>query len=82
MYPKEAVTNINDTDLKHYENKHMHYAVIAASVKNDNFTLKNLDIHLFLIQKIDCGNTLDPHEQGGSNEYPQIIFGLKISKII
>ena len=79
MYPKEAVTNINDTDLQHYENIHMHYAVISSSVKNDNFTLKNLDIRLFLIQNIDCGN---PHEQGGSNEYPQIIFGLKISKII
>ena len=29
---------------------------------------------LFLLQNIDCGYTLEPPRQGGSNEYPQSMF--------
>ena len=29
---------------------------------------------LFLLQNIDCGYSLEPHRQGGSNVYPQSMF--------
>ena len=29
---------------------------------------------LFLLQNIDCGNSLEPPRRGGSNEYPQSMF--------
>ena len=36
---------------------------------------------LFLLQNIDCGYTLEPPRRGGSNVYPQSMFGAKIRKI-
>ena len=43
----------------------------AAGVfrKNENFQQKNFDIFLIFGQNIDCGYTLEPPRQGGSNEY-------------
>ena len=38
-------------------------------------------IFLFWAQNIDCGYSLEPPHQGGSYEYPQLIFGAKIWKI-
>ena len=32
---------------------------------------------LFLLQNIDCGYSLEPPRQGGSNVYPQFMFKLK-----
>ena len=37
---------------------------------------------LFLLQNIDCGYSLEPPRRGGSNEYPQSMFGAKIKKNI
>ena len=34
-----------------------------------------------LVKNIDCGNTLEPPRQGGSNEYPQSMFRAEIWKI-
>ena len=31
-------------------------------------------IFLFLLKDIDCGYSLEPTRQGGSNEYPQSMF--------
>ena len=31
-------------------------------------------------QNIDCGYTLEPHYQGGSNEHQQFMFWTKIKK--
>ena len=31
-------------------------------------------IFLILLQNIDCGYSLEPHWQGGSNVYPQFMF--------
>ena len=39
------------------------------------------DIFLIFAQNIDCGYTLEPPRRGGSNEYPQSMFGAKIRKI-
>ena len=37
---------------------------------------------LFLLQNIDCGYSLEPPRRGGSNVYPQSMFGAKIRKKI
>ena len=48
----------------------------------ENFQLKKKeDIFLIFAQNINCGYTLEPPRRGGSNEYPQSIFGAKIRKI-
>ena len=36
---------------------------------------------LFLLQNIDCGYSLEPPRRGGSNVYPQSMFGAKTRKI-
>ena len=53
----------------------------CLSFKIENFQLKTFDIFLIFAQNIDCGYTLEPPRQGGSNEYPQC-FGAKIRKIV
>ena len=35
---------------------------------------------LFLVKNIDCGYSLEPPRRGGSNEYPQSMFGAEIEK--
>ena len=42
--------------------------------KNENFQIKNSDIFHISAQNIDCGYSLEPPCQGGSNEYPQSMF--------
>ena len=39
-------------------------------------------IFLIFAQNIDCGYSLEPPRQGGSNEYPQSMFLAKIRKIL
>ena len=39
--------------------------------------LKIFAIFLIFPQNIDCGDTLEPPCQGGSNEYPQSMFWSK-----
>ena len=58
----------------------MHYTEIFKVVKNKNFQKKIFDIFLILSQNVDCGYTLEPPRQGGSNEYPQSMFWIKIKK--
>ena len=36
---------------------------------------------LFLLINIDCGYSIEPPRRGGSNEYPQSMFGAEIWKI-
>ena len=47
------------------------------ALKVENFQQKNLDIFLIFAQNIDCGRTLEPPRQGGSNVYPQSMFWSK-----
>ena len=47
---------------------------ISKVVKNENFQQNNFDIFLIFAQNIDCGHTLEPPQQGGSNKYPQSMF--------
>ena len=45
------------------------------TTKNLTFSDKNSDIlHISAAQNIDCGYSLEPPRQGGSNEYPQSMF--------
>ena len=54
----------------HYENLPMQCTEIFSAVKIENFIrkipMKNFDIFIFA-QNIDCGYTLEPSRQGGSN---------------
>ena len=38
-------------------------------------------IFLISAQNIDCGYSLEPPRRGGSNEYPQSMFSVKVGKI-
>ena len=42
--------------------------------KKENFLIKNSDIFQISARNIDCGYSLEPPRQGGSNEYHQSTF--------
>ena len=46
----------------------------------ENFQRKKKDFFDIFAQNIDCGYTLEPPLRGGSNEYPQSTFWIKIKK--
>ena len=48
--------------------------------KNWKFSDKNSDIFHISSQNIDCGYSLEPPWQGGSNEYPQSMFSCRNKK--
>ena len=53
------------------------------SPKHENFQIKNMMLHVFFFisaQNIDCGSSLEPHQRGGSNEYPQSMFSCRNKK--
>ena len=64
----------------HYENTPMLNIDFSEIVKIENFQQKIFDIFLIFAQNIDCGYTLEPPRQGGSNEYPQSMFWSKNKK--
>ena len=45
-------------------------------------SLEKYDVFNIYAQNIDCRYMLEPPRQGGSNEYPQSIFWIKIRKIV
>ena len=52
--------------------KHAYLNILQISPpKNENFQIKNSDSFNNSAQNIDCGYSLEPPRQGGSNEYPQ-----------
>ena len=59
----------------HNENLSMHYTEKNSAVEIKNFGILNL-----IARNIDCGYTLEPPHQGGSNEYPQSMFWSKNNK--
>ena len=61
--------------LFHYENTPIQiYWKIHHQKKPWKFSDKNSDIFRISAQNIDCGYSLEPPRQGGSNEYPQSMF--------
>ena len=61
-------------------NMSVQYTAIFHGCKNDNFQMIFFYIFLIFAQNIDCGYTLEPPQQGGSNEYPQSMFWSKNKK--
>ena len=63
--------------------KHAYSNILKiSSPTTENFQIKNSDIFQILTQNIDCGYSLEPPRRGGSNEYPQSLFGTEIRKIM
>ena len=52
------------------------------TTKNWKFSEKNPDIVNISAQNIDCGYSLEPPRQGGSNEYHNLCFWAEIRKIM
>ena len=58
-------------------------AKYVSAVKNENLLEKRLIRTLNIYaQNIDCGYMLEPPSRGGSNKYPQSMFGSEIGKKI
>ena len=69
-------------ELVHYENMPIQICRKCHYQKTQDFSDKNADIFHISAQNIDCEYSLEPHRQGGSNEYPQSLFWAKIWKIM
>ena len=66
---------VDDLSIQlNYENMPMQLTKVFKLVK-----MKIFSRYFFYIfaQNIDCGNTLEPHRRGGSNQYPQSMFWSK-----
>ena len=48
--------------------------------KIEKFQIKKSDNFQVYAQNIDCGYSLEPPRQGGSNEYPQSMFFIRNKK--
>ena len=57
---------------RHYENAPI--KIYRQFFHQKNFQIKKFEIFLISAQNIDCGYSLEPPHQGGSNEYPQSMF--------
>ena len=58
----------------------MQYLEIFFSDVKINKKSLGKNIFNIFVQSIDCGYTLEPLRQGGSNEYPQPMFWIKNKK--
>ena len=58
----------------------MQYTEIFSDEEIKHFIEKKNDIFNIYAQNIDCGYTLEPPRQGGSNECPQSMFWIKNKK--
>ena len=63
--------------------KHAYSNILKISPpKPQSFQIKKLWYFHISAQNIDCGYSLEPPRQGGSNEYPQSMFWADTSKIM
>ena len=58
----------------HYENTPVQIYWKFYHQKMKTFRWKILVVFVFLLKNIDCGYSLEPPWQGGSNGYPQFMF--------
>ena len=63
--------------IDHYENMPIQIYWKFLPRKTENFQIKISHIFHVSVQNIDCGYSLEPPRRGGSNEYPQSMFGQK-----
>ena len=68
------------TIVYHYENMPIQIYWNFYHQKMKIFRWNNSDIFHISAQNIDCGYSLEPPRQGGSNEYPQSMFWAEIKK--
>ena len=59
---------------RHYENTPIQIYWKFYYQNKENFQIKNSDSFHISAQNIDCGYSLEPPLQGGSNKYPQSMF--------
>ena len=71
------MTSVNSN---HYENMLLQYTDFFSESKFENLMGKIFGNFLIVTQNIDCGYTLEPPHQGGSNLYPQSMFWSKNKK--
>ena len=64
---------------EHYENVPIKL-YWKFTTRNWKCSDKKTDIFHISAQNVDCGYSLEPPWQGGSNEYPQSMFWAEISK--
>ena len=64
----------------HYENRPIQIYRKFHSKQQKFSNKKNSDIFPISAQNIDCGYSLEPSRQGGSNGYPQSMFFLSRNK--
>ena len=58
--------------------KHAYSTILKISPpKTEIFQIKNSDIFHISAQNIDCGYSLEPPRQGGSNEYKQYLAEIR-----
>ena len=83
MYPVLNISNSNGQGFLVCITKTRLFKYIQniSPPKTDNFSGKNFDIFHISAQNIDCGYSLEPPYQGGSNEYPQFMFLSRNKKI-
>ena len=74
---KDHVTKHVDSDIKRHQCRASHYENTPIQIygkfyhqKNENFQIKKCYIFHISAQNIDCGYSLEPPRQCGSNEYP------------
>ena len=63
---------------RHYENTPIQIYWEFYHQKNENFQIKKSGSSHISAQNIDCGYLLEPPRRGGSNEYPQSMFCIKV----
>ena len=74
-FSNKAIGSINLGKFFFWLRKHAYSNILKIlPPKNENFQIKTSDIFHIFAQNIDCGYTLEPPRQGGSNEYPQSMF--------
>ena len=66
----------------HYENMPIQIYRKNLTPKIENFQIKNANIFLIYAQNIDCGYSLEPPRQGGSNENQHSMFLSRNKKIM
>ena len=66
----------------HYENTPIQIQMYIenSTPKTENIQIKYSDLFHISAQNIDCGYSLEPPQQGSSNEYPQSMFLSKNKK--
>ena len=68
--PKGSIWIAQHFRLSHYENTPIQIYWKFYNQKKEKFSDKIFNIFHISAQNIDCGYSLEPPHQGGSNEYP------------